>query len=75
MKIRCNYCGREHSVPLWFLKFKSIFRKRYSFVCQSCMKYNVMLLRFHICHDSTNKLEKTYNKNVRRNVQLFERKQ
>ena len=65
MKIRCNYCGALHSVPLWYLKLRSIFVSRYAFACQHCYHYNVMLLRFHICHDSTNKKEKMYNKNVK----------
>ena len=65
MRIRCNYCGATHRVPLWYLKLRSIFSNRYSFVCQDCHRYNVELLRFHVCHDSTNAEEKMYNKNVK----------
>lgn len=61
MKIRCSYCGTEHSVPTFYLKFISIFKKNYSFICQNCLKYNNRLLLFRTVHD-IDETEKISNK-------------
>ena len=63
MRIRCSYCGAEHTVPTFYIKLYSIFRKEYSFICQYCLHYNNRLLMFRTVHDISKK-EKIYNKKI-----------
>ena len=61
MKIRCSYCGTVHTVPTFYLKFLSIFKKDYCFLCQNCLHLNNRLIRFWTVHDMNEK-EKSANK-------------
>lgn len=63
MKIRCSYCGTEHSVPIFYLKILNIFKTDYSFICQKCFHYNNRLMRFWTVHN-VNEKEKSVNKLV-----------
>lgn len=63
MKIRCSYCGTEHTVPLFYLKIISIFKEDYSFICQSCLHYNNRLIMFRTVHN-INKNERISNKKI-----------
>lgn len=58
MKIRCSYCGTEKNVPSFYLKIRSIFTDKYSFICQRCLHYNNHRLMFRTVHDvDTNEKE------------------
>ena len=62
MKLRCAYCGAEHTVPILFLKLWNLFFDKYYFTCQKCLKCNCYGMYLRIFHDSTDKVEKEANK-------------
>ena len=63
-KFRCNYCGNEEYVPLWYLKMRLIFTDRIYRTCSHCHKTSAYVNFFHLNHDSTDSLEKNRNRSV-----------
>jgi len=62
MKIRCAYCGTNHSVPRPILLLLNMFTDKYYFTCQKCLRYNCYCMYLRIYHDSTDPKEKMANK-------------
>ena len=62
-KLRCQYCGKEIYKYEWLLKLRLIFTNRYILDCPKCHKKTSWLYIFHLRHDSTDPVEKEFNRN------------
>ena len=62
MKVRCNYCGAERSVPMFYLLFVRMFKDKYYSKCQVCHHVSCYRMFFRLVHDSTDSKEKEYQK-------------
>lgn len=61
--LRCNYCGHDHYVWDWWLRFKLITFGEVRRQCPECSQLTRYRLIGHIAHDGDKK-EKEYNKEV-----------
>ena len=61
-RFRCNYCGNETFKPLLLVKLQLLFSDTIFLTCSHCHKSSCYKQNFNLVHDSTNKLEKDYNK-------------
>ena len=64
MEIRCNYCGTIHNVSKLKLHFYSLLGRPYFWYCKNCLLCNCTITKLRTYHDSTNKKEKSINKNI-----------
>ena len=62
MILRCAYCGTQHKVPEFYLKFLNFFTDKYYFTCQNCLVLNCYGLYLRVYHDSTDKKERLSKK-------------
>ncbi len=58
---RCQYCGRDNNIFL--LQFRLLLFGKVYYSCK-CGKKSSYVMISHIVHDTTDKVEKEYNKDI-----------
>ena len=60
--LRCNYCGADRKVPLFFLRLILLIKGDINVTCSNCGYVSNYILVSHIVHNSVSVDEKEYNK-------------
>lgn len=61
-KFKCNYCGIEEEANYFWLLLKALFKPRFYKHCKNCHKTSCYLFMPRMVHDSTDDIEKEYNR-------------
>lgn len=70
-RLHCNYCGCDYYIPFFLLKIRFLFTDKVYHTCSCCHKKSCYQIFYHIVHDSTNKNEKLFNREMMWDIRLL----
>ena len=64
--LKCNYCGNAITISELSAFLHYLFKKKYYVQCPKCQHISNYYIRLWLVHDTTDKLEKETNKQLKR---------
>ena len=69
-RLHCNYCGCDHYIPFFLLKIRYLFTDKVYYTCSCCHKTSNYRIFYHIIHDTTDRDELLFNKEMKWDVRM-----